>query len=152
MRKPLVLASAASLLTIVIACGLAFKQEYAVPRSGLIDVSATMQGNYVVVTGGLLASGAKVTGTTVTVKRESALIRVSAEPLSDFDKPGKPSRTFRAVVPIAGITEISIGDDASWRTLGRIGSIRIAIPRLSADEHVNRVVWRRDAYPAARHQ
>lgn len=124
--------------------GFGFRREYVMRSGDLLDLRAVSRHNGVVVTGSLLASGARITRVTNARYGDAVLVRIYAAGIEGKDDPRETRGSFAAFIDRdPRLTEISVGDHSRWLTIGSVYGVPIRIPRLRRDSSVSRVVWRR---------
>lgn len=139
-----------SILTALVLCVTAlvlftisgFEREYVMRSGDLLDLRAALRHDGIAITGSLLASGARVTGLTLTRYGNVILLRVYAAPIKESDDPHDIRGAFAALIPRdPSLTGIMVGDDSGWLTLGHVHGFPVRVWRLRRDDSVSQVVW-----------
>lgn len=119
-----------------------FEREYVMRSGDLLNLHATPRHDGIVITGSLLASGAKIARLTRTCHGSVVLLRVYAAPIEEKDDPRVVRRSFAALIPRdPNLMEIMVGDDSRWLTFGRVHGIPIRVFRPHREDSVSEVVW-----------
>jgi hypothetical protein len=132
----MLLAIAAALIVI------GFTREYAVPASGLLELTAFPSADEVVVTGILLSSDARIARVTTTRYADVVLVRVYTQRITDDDDPKTVRGNFAVAIPRrSGMTAIAVGERAHTVTVGRLFGIPIRMPWIPENEGASLIVW-----------
>jgi hypothetical protein len=121
-----------------------FRREYVPSAGSLLNLRASEQGSTIIVSGGLLASGAKITRLTTSRYGDVILIRVYAAAIEADDDPRTTHGTFAVRISREPtIRAIKVGDGDRMLTVGNLYGAPIRLPRSGRDDTANEVVWTR---------
>lgn len=127
----------------VAGAGVLLRREHVVPADGIVGLAAQERGgDAIVVTGSLLASGAKVARTTVTRSDGEALIRIYGAGITPTDAPEDTRGSFAVVIPARDLRSIAVGESANSITVGTLMGLSVRLPRWPPKPSANRIAWR----------
>jgi hypothetical protein len=127
-----------------VVAALCFQRVYVVSPDGIVGLASFRRDRTVIISGNLLASGAKVVRTTVDRSGPDVLLRVYMSPVEPADDRRTITGSFMVQIPVdVRLRSISVGDDDHFMTLGTLCGVTLRIPRFRHVEDQQRLVWRK---------